>query len=205
MFWMKLAMAMSLVSSIKITAHRYQHPPIIRCAGMRLFSITPSVTADVFDGITGSILCKTPEDIENLGSRVAAIVGNGDVILLKGDLGAGKTTFTRGLIRSKFEDEDMRVTSPSYLLDNVYEYDESQYIHHMDLYRLPTGCDLSILGIPEIYGTSLCIIEWPQRMGANVPNQYLDVDINIGDDETRRIKFTAVGKNWVEKLKILFN
>ena len=202
---MKLAMAMSLVSSIKITAHRYQHPPIIRYADMRLFSITPSVTADVFDGITGSILCKTPEDIENLGSRVAAIVGNGDVILLKGDLGAGKTTFTRGLIRSKFEDEDMRVTSPSYLLDNVYEYDESQYIHHMDLYRLPTGCDLSILGIPEIYDTSLCIIEWPQRMGTNLPVEYLDVNIEIEKDEARNIKLVAVGEKWISKLKILMN
>ena len=198
-------MAMSLISSFKITAYRCKHSPIIRCADTRLLSMIPSGAGGLFDGISGSILCKTPEDIEKVGSRVAAIVGNGDVILLKGDLGAGKTTFTRGLIRSKFEDEDMRVTSPSYLLDNVYEYDESQYIHHMDLYRLPTGCDLSILGIPEIYGTSLCIIEWPQRMGTNIPNQYLDVAINIGDDESRSIKFTAVGKNWVEKLKILFN
>lgn len=205
MFWMKLAVTMSLASSFRIPAQRFLHPQEFRCTNMRSFSRLPISSAGEVDNTSQSIICETPEDIEKLGSRVALIAGNGDVILLKGDLGAGKTTFTRGLIRAKFEDEDMRVTSPSYLLDNVYQYDEAQYIHHMDLYRLPTGCDLSILGIPEIYSTSLCIIEWPQRMGENLPEQYLDIVINIGDDEIRSIKLTPIGNRWVEKLKILVN
>lgn len=153
-----------------------------------------------------SITCKTAEEIEGFGSMIGSVAGNSDVILLKGDLGAGKTTFTRGLIRNKFDDEDMIVTSPSYLLDNAYEYEEDQFIHHMDLYRLPTGCDLSILGIPAIYSTSLCIIEWPERMGSsNFPNQYLDIVINIHKDELRTFKLVAIGNNWTEKMKILFD
>lgn len=98
----------------------------------------------------------------------------------------------------------MRITSPSYLLDNTYEYDEGKTIHHIDLYRLPTGCDLSILGIPDIFKTSLCIIEWPQRMGFNLPLQYVDVDISIGENETRSLTFTPSSNEWYAKLVNFF-
>lgn len=151
------------------------------------------------------LVCKSEEEIEDFGRKMSSVAGNSDVILLKGDLGAGKTTFTRGLIRAKFEDETMRVTSPSYLLDNAYEYDEGKHIHHMDLYRLPTGCDLSILGIPEIYSTSLCIIEWPQRMGSSLPVEYLEIQISIEKDESRIIQLVAVGDSWMQKMKVLFD
>ena len=147
------------------------------------------------------VTCASDEDIEALGRYVAGSLGTADVILLKGELGAGKTTFSRGLIRAKFDDDNMRVTSPSYLLDNTYEYGEGMYIHHMDLYRLPTGCDLSMLGIPGIYASSLCLIEWPQRMGAdNLPPEYLDMDFKINGDESRRISLTPHGGRWEDKL-----
>lgn len=144
--------------------------------------------------------CFTAEGLESLGGQIASIATNGDVILLVGDLGAGKTTFTRGLIRAKHEDPDMRVTSPSYLLDNGYNLGD-EYIHHIDLYRLPTGSDLSILGIPEIYSNSLCIIEWPQRMAGNLPACYLLVTIRIVGDESRKVEFTSTCAAWIDKLK----
>lgn len=147
-----------------------------------------------------SLVCKTVEDIENLGARLSSVTCIGDVLLLRGDLGAGKTTLARGLIRHKFSDDTMRVTSPSYLLDNLYEYDEDRFIHHMDLYRLPTQSDLTMLGIPEIFSSSLCIIEWPQRMGDKLPPDYLDIDMSIGNDETRYIKLTASSPRWSLKL-----
>jgi tRNA threonylcarbamoyladenosine biosynthesis protein TsaE len=128
--------------------------------------------------------CETEEDLINVGKKLASVVGSGDVVLLKGSLGAGKTTLVRGLIQAKCNDNTMRVTSPSYLLDNIYEL-EDMTIHHMDLYRLPTGSDLSILDIPKIYSSSLCLIEWPQRMGSQwLPKKYLDVDIRIVASDT---------------------
>lgn len=170
-----------------------------RCVGM---SLPGSLSfGSSFHNNTFNITCETPEEVETFGSKVSSISGSSGVILLRGDLGAGKTTFTRGLIRAKFEDDEMRVTSPSYLLDNTYEYDEGKFIHHMDLYRLPTGCDLTILGIPGIYETSLCIIEWPQRMGNKLPTEYLDIEINIDNNETRNVKVVAIGSSWVEKIK----
>lgn len=198
---MKLALLMSLVSSFRTPIRTILRSTFI--SSIQTSHMSTSNKLCEIDSNSWSISCQNPEEIEAFGWRVASVAGNNDVILLKGDLGAGKTTFSRGLIRAKFDDEDMRVTSPSYLLDNAYEYDEGQNVHHMDLYRLPTGCDLSILGIPEIYSTSLCIIEWPQRMGSNLPEQYLDIVISIEKDETRNIKLTAVGASWIEKIKFL--
>lgn len=110
---------------------------------IRLYSTTNSI--DDNDIIMYQRECTTSENIEELGKEIAKLLTVGDVILLRGDLGAGKTTFTRGLLRELYEDDSMIVTSPSYLLDNTYEYN-GVLIHHMDLYRLPTASDLSMLG-----------------------------------------------------------
>jgi len=131
-----------------------------------------------------------------LGARLSEVTDIGDVLLLRGDLGAGKTTLARGLIRHKFSDDSMRVTSPSYLLDNSYEFDENRTIHHMDLYRLPSGCDLGMLGIPGIFSTCLCIIEWPQRMGDKMPAEYLEIEMTIGTNEERMVKLIPSSKRW---------
>jgi hypothetical protein len=96
--------------------------------------------------------CITSDHIEELGKEIAKVIDVGDVILLRGYLGAGKTTFTRGLLRELYQDDSMIVTSPSYLLDNTYEYN-GVLIHHMDLYRLPTASDLSMLGF---FFTNVC-------------------------------------------------
>lgn len=122
--------------------------------------------------------------------------------LFLGDLGAGKTSLARGVIRWKFQDEDMVVTSPSYLLDNMYQFGENDFIHHIDLYRLPVGCDTKILGIPEIYNNSLCIIEWPERLlSSNLPESYLDVNILISEvTQNRLAEITAVGTKWVDRI-----
>lgn len=115
-----------------------------------------------------------------------------------GDLGAGKTCLSRGIVRSKFNDMNMTVTSPSYLLDNCYLYDDEKFIHHMDLFRLPTGADLSMLNIPEIYSNSICLIEWPQRIIGDhqFPSSYVDVKLTLNKDDSRDIKFSAVGERW---------
>ena len=71
----------------------------------------------------------------------------------------------------------------------------------MDLYRLPNGCDLSILGIPSIFANSITLIEWPQRIDIDVlPSSYLEIDITIEDGETRVISFTSIGNQWNDKI-----
>jgi len=150
-------------------------------------------------------LCATAADIEEFGKSLGSILDIGDVLLLHGDLGAGKTTLSRGIIRNKLCDKAARVTSPTYLLDNMYQYDENKYIHHMDLYRLPSNSNLSILDIPNIYSKCLCIIEWSQRIDKIFfPLNYLDIKINIDSDtENRTITIVPSILNqdkWYDKL-----
>ena len=133
-------------------------------------------------------LCTTAADIEIFGQNLGNIIDIGDVLLLHGDLGAGKTTLSRGIITNKLDDMSARVTSPTYLLDNIYQYGEDKYIHHMDLYRLPNNSDLSILDIPNIYNKCLCIIEWSQRIDKIFyPVNYLDIKISIDNNTENRM------------------
>ena len=149
------------------------------------------------------IQCDNEEEMETFGLQLGEYCSTGDVILLRGGLGAGKTCISRGIIRSKLNDYTMKVTSPTYLLDNAYLYDDNQFIHHFDLYRMPSNCDMSVLNIPQVYHTSLCLIEWPQRLSPqNMPTSCLDIDITIDKEPScsRRIKLSPHGEKWEEKL-----
>ena len=145
--------------------------------------------------------------MEYLGEKIADFCGKGDVLLLNGDLGAGKTTISRGLIRRKLLDNNLRVTSPTYLLDNVYQYgDNGEIIHHFDLYRLPSGCDVKVLDIPQVYQSSLCLVEWSQRLDPkDKPTDHLDIDIRIAPDTSRLVQFTPHGRLWMDKFPKLLN
>lgn len=110
---------------------------------------------------------------------------------------------------------DMRVTSPTYLLSNTYPvYDDDIVIHHMDLYRLSEGEDLSPLNLDHVIEECISLIEWPSRLGINTPNERLDVTITIdkenqisgdGDDEkeesARILLLKAYGDRWEERLQ----
>lgn len=95
-----------------------------------------------------------------LGKRLGAVLKAGDVVLLRGRPGAGKTTFTRG-IAAAFGYE--AVSSPTFTLINEYSAAARLPIYHMDLYRLGNEADLDELGLDEyLYGNGICIIEWPE-------------------------------------------
>jgi len=125
--------------------------------------------------------------MEAIGGAFGILASNGDVILLSGTLGVGKTVFARGYIRAKLKIPSLRITSPSYLLDNAYQANEDGLIiHHMDLYRLqenmkenPNNKDtpLYMLGFPHVLHESSCLIEWPDRL-PELPSKRIDVSIS---------------------------
>jgi tRNA threonylcarbamoyladenosine biosynthesis protein TsaE len=136
--------------------------------------------------------------MERLGTVFSYLLQKGDTILLKGDLGAGKSTFSRGVVRGILQDSSMIVTSPSYLLDNNYETTREFSIHHMDLFRLPTNCDLKFLNIPEVFENSLCLVEWPDRLGHTfTPKRFIDLMLKINSGtEIRVAQINFVGDEW---------
>lgn len=106
-------------------------------------------------------------DTAALAGRIAPILRPGDVILLEGPIGAGKSAFSRALIRARLgRMED--VPSPTFTLVQTYE-DEGGDIWHCDLYRLTHPDEVFELGLEEAFANAICLIEWPDRLGADAP------------------------------------
>jgi len=155
----------------------------------------------------------TAEDMEDIGGLLSVESTKGDIILLDGDLGAGKTCFSRGFVRGRTGLENERVTSPTYLLSNSYSVDGGSIkIYHMDLYRLSgEGEDLAPLNLEHVFTDGISLIEWPSRLSEK-PETRLDITLTIdstiqsddGDDsKERRMKLEPYGERWVERLKFL--
>jgi N-acetylmuramate 1-kinase len=113
-------------------------------------------------------------DTARLGEDLALAMTARDVVLLQGELGAGKTTIVRSLIRSMAGDETLNVPSPTFTL--VQSYELRMTVHHLDLYRL-SGSDLDELGIDELAETGALLIEWPERAEGRLPSATLSVSL----------------------------
>jgi tRNA threonylcarbamoyladenosine biosynthesis protein TsaE len=136
----------------------------------------------------------------HLGEQVGALARAGDVILLGGDLGAGKTTFTQGVARALGVGEP--VTSPTFTL--VHSYDGADVrLLHADVYRLDHLRDVVDLGLAELLEDgAVAVVEWGQRAGPALPPDHLDVCISFGSDDCdRTIVLSPVGGGWSDRLR----
>lgn len=121
---------------------------------------------------------------EAAGRALAQVLRVGDVVALSGDLGAGKTSFARGLLAGLgVEDE---VPSPSYSLVIPYEGLPIP-IWHVDLYRLDDAADAEELGLDEALTDGALVIEWPERLGAALWPQALKIHISVAIEGGRRL------------------
>lgn len=110
-----------------------------------------------------------------LGAHIATLLPSGGIVLFYGDLGAGKTTMVRGLIRSL--GFTGTVKSPTYTLVEPYSINDRD-IYHFDLYRLADPEELEFLGIRDYFRTgALCLIEWPEKAGSSLPEVDLIVSL----------------------------
>ncbi len=150
-----------------------------------------------------AISLPTEAETQALGARLASVVRPGDFIALRGALGAGKTTLSRGLICA-FMGEEIEVPSPTFTLVQCYEAGlisshVGEDLMHFDLYRLRDPDDIWELGWEEI-GTSIALVEWPQKAGSLVPVNHLDIEIKIEGDH-RIACFSAPATSiWKERL-----
>ena len=119
----------------------------------------------------------------------AAWLEPGDFITLSGDLGAGKTTFARGLIRALVEAPDLEAPSPTFTLMQVYEAPRGPVVH-ADFYRLRGPRELDNLGWDEAIAGAITIVEWPERIAEALPSNRLEIDIQF--DARRGADFRAL-------------
>jgi len=131
------------------------------------------------------ITTHSAEETAAVARKIASFLRPQDVVLLKGDLGAGKSIFARALIQSLCG-EVSEVPSPTFTLVQIYEGSDFD-IWHFDLYRVTHPDEICELGIEEAYATSVSVIEWPERLGKNVPREYLEIEFNYGSHENERV------------------
>jgi tRNA threonylcarbamoyladenosine biosynthesis protein TsaE len=127
---------------------------------------------------------ETIEQGRKLGGRLKPPV----LILLSGELGAGKTTLTKGLAAGLGAASEDQVTSPTFTL--IHKYDRgARPAYHIDLYRIADAQDLSTLGIEDIFTeTAVVIVEWPEKLDANLDWPVLRIHLEHVDENTRRIR-----------------
>jgi tRNA threonylcarbamoyladenosine biosynthesis protein TsaE len=140
--------------------------------------------------MTGAFQSSSPESTFEMGERIGSELRPGDVVLLRGGLGAGKTLLTKGMLNA-LEFEVDEVTSPSFTLVNYYETPKLD-VYHIDLWRLDENADISAaVGLDEILGTedAVAIIEWSEKL-KHIPHEGRIIEISItGDgDDPREIK-----------------
>lgn len=140
------------------------------------------------------------ESTRALAAAVAGLVRDGDLLVLVGDLGAGKTAFTQGLAGALGVDDP--VTSPTFTLANRYE--GRLVVNHLDVYRLGTVEEADDLAIPELLDDGVTLVEWGDTILAALPAERLDVRITLGaGDDDRDLVLTPVGRAWEERTAAL--
>ncbi|GAB1471024.1 tRNA (adenosine(37)-N6)-threonylcarbamoyltransferase complex ATPase subunit type 1 TsaE [Chloroflexota bacterium] len=141
---------------------------------------------------------RSPEQTRRIGMRLGGLLKPGDMICLQGDLGAGKTTFTQGLAQGWGALD--AVSSPTFILVNLYRRADGSQFFHMDAYRLETIPEAEELDLDSMLAEGALIIEWPERLGDLIPNEHLHIHLEHISEEHRQMKFHARGKRYDELL-----
>ena len=141
----------------------------------------------------------TLQDTQQFAHKLAPMLQPKDIILLRGDLGVGKTTLTRNII-NEIGLQKEEVPSPTFTLLQTYDTDEFP-IFHFDLYRLKKPEEVLELGIEDAFYDGVSLIEWPEKMGSYLPQKkVLNVEISC-QDEMRTFAFSSKNPKWNERLE----
>ena len=136
---------------------------------------------------------KNAEETESLGIMRGNSLKKGDVISLRGSLGAGKTVLAKGI--AKALDIEEAIVSPTFTI--VQEYNGSMKMYHMDLYRLSGEDEFESMGGEEfLYPDGITLVEWSEKIESMLPDNTIYVEIGINSDGTREISIKREGKDY---------
>ena len=147
------------------------------------------------------LISNSKEQTKQIAAKIASSLSRGDVILLKGDLGAGKTTFVSGVAKALNVKDD--VISPTFNIMKCY-FDGTIPLYHIDAYRLE-GQNIEI-GLDEyIEGDGVCFIEWPDYIASLLPDELLEITINNLGENKRKITFSSSSSHFYPLIRSLDN
>jgi len=153
------------------------------------------------------IVTQSPVETIAVGKALAGHLQDGDVVLLHGDLGAGKTTLAKG-IASGLGVGDV-VSSPSFSLVNEYDTDQPAVsrLFHLDLYRLRDESDLASIGFDDLVASAVgvMLVEWPERAVTVLPERFLLIEFETVGSDNRLLRFIPipVDPEWMDRIEVL--
>lgn len=139
--------------------------------------------------------CKGPGDTEALGGRLASSLRPGDIVVLAGGLGAGKTLFTKGIATGLGVEE--AVVSPSFVLVREYRSGFMPVVH-VDVYRLGSTNEFEDLDVLEMSKEGVLVVEWGEAVESALPADHLRIEFVVGEDESRLLRFVGEG-SWTDR------
>ena len=153
------------------------------------------------------VLSRSAAQTEEIGRTLGTFLHRGAFLALFGDLGGGKTCFTRGVVAAVAPGSAHLVASPTYAIMN--EYPGPVPVYHFDFYRLASGDEITELGFDDYFqGSGICIAEWSERLGDTLPSDHLSITFVHDGGDCRRIVIEARGtdsRNLLTKMKKQLN
>jgi len=147
---------------------------------------------------------KSPGETIKFGTKLGKLLGGGDMIALTGDLGAGKTTFIKGVAKGLGVKDPDHVNSPSFVILKCYKGRIPLY--HFDVYRLNDPSAMDTVGYKDyFYGEGVSAVEWAEKIEEILPDERLAIELSVTGEDTRLARITPKGSRYadiVEKLKI---
>ena len=132
------------------------------------------------------VVSHSPEETMAFGRELAADLQPPCLVLLKGELGSGKTTLAKGIVAGLGAAKEEEVTSPSFTL--VHEYGGDRKVFHVDLYRIEESRELATLGLEELWSEdAIVIVEWGEKLWDNAPAPRVIIQMEYASSEERRI------------------
>ena len=137
----------------------------------------------------------SPEDTLDFARKLAAKLNKGDIIILNGNLGSGKTKFTEGIL--KYFGLENEISSPTFTIVNEYNA-KNLNIYHFDVYRFSDSSEFFAIGGEDYFSQGLCIIEWGTIISDALPNEYIEINFEKSneDDNYRLLKIRTLGNKY---------
>ena len=148
----------------------------------------------ILDAHTLEFFSRSPEQTRRAGMRLGGLLKNGDVICLQGELGAGKTTLVQGLAQGWGSLDP--VSSPTFIIVNVYRRPNDEQLFHMDAYRLDSTPEAAEVDLDEMLAQGSLIIEWPERIQGILPVDHMWISFEYVAEENRQMLIKAKGTRY---------
>jgi tRNA threonylcarbamoyladenosine biosynthesis protein TsaE len=155
----------------------------------------------ILDPNSLEFLSRSADQTRRVGMRLGAILQLGDVVCLEGELGSGKTTLAQGIVAGWGSLDP--VSSPTFVLVNIYRRSDGDRLAHLDAYRLNDAPEAEALDLDILLEAGPLVVEWAGRIEQALPDEHLWVDLNYVDSEARGLQFAARGQRYEGLLEVL--